>query len=229
MTKFFFYQLSFLILFNLYIFASNYNVKNNKPSISGSDTLINDINHPYSQSEIRTLINLQAIDYIDGDITHLIILEFDNWINNKNIEGIFEQHYSVVNSNHFKTKYILKIYNINFNIEEQLSFNFSQNISYQLKVPEMIEKLELLLNDEIINYQIINDEYSSSYNTSGTYLVSFKVTNKKNEIKTINCNIQVTNNNSLKTEKSKIIILLLVFSGVIITPIIYLRKKRRKK
>lgn len=224
----YFNTVNFVILFIILLF--NFSISNNqRPSISGSDTLINDINKPFTQKEVDELINLSAYDYYDGDLTNKINLIVDNWSDNKNVVGNFQQHYSVTNSNNFETTYILNIYNIDFAIKNEIDINILSLDNKQTTIYEIIKEIEQKIQDPILNYSIVEDSYSSNYNDLGNYLIILSVNTKSKQTILINCYINVTKFEQSTFQKSKDLILLVVFVGVIITPTIFLIRKRRKK
>lgn len=84
---------------------------NSKPAISGKDTVINNIDNPYTVEQIKTLAGLKAYDEYDGWITERISVKLDNFTPNNRKVGVFTITFEVSNSVNLKTEYVLNVLN----------------------------------------------------------------------------------------------------------------------
>ena len=66
------------------------------PVLDGQTAFVTTVDDPYTESEIRAL--LSAYDETDGNITHLIVLDSDNYTANQNTVGNYDLEYSVTDS-----------------------------------------------------------------------------------------------------------------------------------
>lgn len=195
-------------------------------AISGKDTIVNDINKPYSQEEIVSIAKIKVFDENNNDITNLLKLKEDNYQNNKNRKGVFKQVYSI-NLYDEEYLYILNIYNVDL-----LLNNFTCNIQiYNLRRMNINEIIELVeeQNQIIINqFNIIEDNYSNNFNKEGTYLLRLKISTNKGEEQELLINIDVVLG---KESSSTILIIIGTIVGIIIlgaTSIYFFVYKRRR-
>jgi P2-related tail formation protein len=69
---------------------------NKAPVLDGQTSFVTTVDDPITESEIRSYIS--AYDETDGDVTHLITLEQDNYTANKSTLGTYDLVYSVTDS-----------------------------------------------------------------------------------------------------------------------------------
>lgn len=194
--------------------------------MSGKDVVINDINNPYTQQQILEITNLKAhIDEL-GDVTDYIVLIEDNYKNNINKEGIYEQKY-IVNLEGFEDYYyILLINNINFNESDkfetiQISLSNKDNLNENKIISEIINQL----NIKIYNYQLIDSNYDDNDINLGSYYQSYLITTTSREKLNVLVEINVIENKNYQTP---ILIVTLLVSGVT-AGIIIIKKWRINK
>ena len=82
-----------------------------RPGISGKDSIINNIDSPYSLDDIKRIANITAKDDYYGDISNAIKVKTDNYTANKNKVGIFKITYEVTNDFGLSAEYILNVIN----------------------------------------------------------------------------------------------------------------------
>lgn len=116
--------------YNIYI---DFNVK---PAISGIDSVVNNIDKPYTIEEIRNIINLHAFDEYDGDITSKIVIKNDNYTPNKNKVGVFDVEFSVTNTSNLTTTYKVNIVNKDFTKPvitgpDELEYSYKEQITLE--------------------------------------------------------------------------------------------------
>jgi len=197
-----------------------------RSAVSGKDVVINDINNPYTQQQILEITNLKAhIDEL-GDVTDYIVLIEDNYKNNINKEGIYEQKY-IVNLEGFEDYYyILLINNINFNESDkfetiQISLSNKDNLNENKIISEIINQL----NIKIYNYQLIDSNYDDNDINLGSYYQSYLITTTSREKLNVLVEINVIENKNYQTP---ILIVTLLVSGVT-AGIIIIKKWRINK
>lgn len=140
-----------------------------RPAISGRDVLINNIETPYNNDEIKEISNLMAFDAYDGNLTDKITLVEDNYLANKIIPGVWIQTYEVTNSLGYKTTYTLTIQNIDSK-SPVISGPGSSNSSYKTVVThgDILSLYTVSDKDPIdLEFKVINDNYVT--NKIGTY------------------------------------------------------------
>lgn len=82
-----------------------------RPAISGKDTIINNIDRPYTLDQIKQIAELRAIDAYYGDLTDDIKIVTDNYTANKSKVGQFTITYRVTNGSNLSTDYVLTVSN----------------------------------------------------------------------------------------------------------------------
>lgn len=156
--------------------------QSHRASISGKDVLINDINKPYNQSEIEIIADLKAYSDKYGDLSNYIILFEDNYINNKEEEGVYIQKYKIDLDEYNDYYYELLIYNINFNkadFHEEITIK--TNVSNYLSEKQLINKIKKELGVDIYNYELLNSNYIDN-ELEGSYLQNYLITTTNNKV-----------------------------------------------
>ena len=125
------------------------------------------------------LYSLGAIDNVDGDITHLIELDSDNYSNNYNIPGVYYlSYYTGDKSGNLSSSFKVKVV-----VNENLTFIKSINNSkLYLNTNSLVSEDTILnlLNVNQNNYEsieTIENTYQSNYSTIGNYYLTYKITN----------------------------------------------------
>lgn len=85
-----------------------------RPAITGKDTIINNIDNPYTVEQIKSLANLKAYDDYDKDITSQIETEIDLYTENNTTLGTFKITFKVMNTAKLITRYELNVKNMDF-------------------------------------------------------------------------------------------------------------------
>ncbi|HHT55854.1 MAG TPA: DUF5011 domain-containing protein [Acholeplasma sp.] len=149
-----------------------------KPAISGDDVVLNNIEKPYTIEQIKEIINLQAHDAYDGDLTNKIVVEKDNYSENKNIVGMFKILFSVTNSSKVKTTYELTVKNQDFDAPvivgpNEKVYSYKENIT----IDNLKELFTVSDNyDETVTLNATSNSFKG--NTVGTYEISLNASDK---------------------------------------------------
>ncbi|VEU81161.1 hypothetical protein [Haploplasma axanthum] len=208
----------FLLIGFSVFYYTNTSVNDLKPAKSEFDTIINDINNPYSQVDILNILKLRAIDQNDGDISVKIKLVRDEYDDNQRRIGKYIQEYSVVNSLNKTTNYFLTIVNISFSEEIEELILQEQGILIE-------EIIQIIVKDKKIDYedyQIRVDEYSGNEKANGKFYIEIMFKNKK-ENKLIK--VLVVNEAYIEEKNNKtILILTIIIVSAIVVGFVY--KKR---
>ena len=123
-------------------------VPTERPAISGQDTVINNVDSPYTESEIRAIAIKKVTDAYDGDITDLVVVTEDNYTASKNKVGTFTITYSVTNSSNLTSTFIVNVLNRDF-VNPVITGEPTSTVSYKTKVT----------NEDIIAKYSANDNY----------------------------------------------------------------------
>ena len=125
------------------------------------------------------ILSLDAMDNIDGNISHLIELNEDTYSSNYNIPGEYYLTYYVCDkSGNISIPFKIKIV-VNDNLDFLSSLNNSHlflNTNILLNENEILN----LLNIDYQNYDnitLVEDSYSTHYNIAGEYKMIFQFTN----------------------------------------------------
>lgn len=208
-----------------------------KVGISGQDTIINNINKPYTQEQIQSIANITVLDSSLNDITSKLILSNDEWSANKNIKGVFQQEYSV-SLNEEVYYYKLNILNVDFTDQDEddqteipnKPIIIRLNSEYRRPLTELIQLIEEQINIEILDYIVIEDNYTTKYNVIGKHKVKIRINNNPKNIYEILIDVYEQENKSKTIFTFKNIIItsfvLIVISGIATSLII--KNKRRK-
>ncbi|MDY0278525.1 MAG: DUF5011 domain-containing protein [Acholeplasma sp.] len=156
------------------------NMRDHKPSISGKDMIINNIDTPYTLDKIKSIANLKAIDEVDGDITSKIKIIKDEYSSNMKSIGTWVITYQVTNSFNKSTVYDLIIKNMDLT---KPIITGPDTISFGYK--EMIDKEDILKNysysdnvDENLEISISSDRYEP--NKVGEYNFTISAIDESN-------------------------------------------------
>lgn len=154
--------------------------------ISGDDTIINNIDTPYTIEEIIRLVDLKAYDDYDGDITHKIIPGTENYLANKSTVGTFYINFSVTNSSNKTTTYKVNVVNKDFQAptivgptNHTISYKESMSNNAILALYTFVDNV-----DQELTLSAISSNYET--NTVGTFNFVISATDKSNNNKTIN-------------------------------------------
>lgn len=198
-----------------------------RPAESLNDVVLNDIDNPLTQEDIRQIIDLKFIDEFYGDLSHHIVLKEDNYFNNKTKEGMFYQVYKVEYES-INVTYKLNIYNINFN--EDTSLNDGINISLNVDLGSKYNKeniISKILNETnlmIHDYEIVETNYLNN-DVEGEYFINIVFRTINNEKVNVVTYIRVQKNQ--KDDILKLISLIIISILIVGTIIYKLYNKRR--
>lgn len=93
------------------IFTINLSQEEYNLGISGEQTVINNIDAPYSLERIKQIAEIQAFDDYYGDLTDQIEIVRDTYSDNMNKVGNFEIEFKVTNPSNLSTTYVLNVSN----------------------------------------------------------------------------------------------------------------------
>lgn len=196
------------------------NGKNSKVGISGSDTIINNINRPFTLQEIEFLANIQVVDSNNEVIDVELRITENNWFNNETSLGTYKIKY-LLEFNNEEYEYILTIYNVVINIPVSL-LEVDINSNYDLlDIINLIERNERI---NITKYTVIKDTYSNNSKLEGEYTVSIKAITTQG-VKSYEYLISVTSSNKDIDIDDKY----LIISGVVVIVFIYIIYNKIKK
>lgn len=214
-----------ILISKIIFLLTNLMLSTQRPAISGQDVVVNDIKNPYNQQEITEKANLKA--YIEGlgEVTNYIILVEDDYKNNSNKEGVFEQKY-IVNINGYEDYYyVLLIYNVNFNQFDKLeTIKVSSTTNVFLTESTIITKIIEELHIKIFNYQLIEGDYSEESDV-GKYYQSYLITTTNRERINVLVEVNVYEN---ENTNAYLIIGVGVIAVFAITLIVIIKRKRVK-
>lgn len=151
-----------------------------KPGESYKDVLINDVNKPFTQTEIERLAGLKVYDENMVDLSHYIVLTDDEYANNRTKEGIFKQTYTL-NLKDYDLDYVLTIYNVDFN-----KFDLIEVIKIQTKTNRFLDERAILyevikeLNIKVYKYELKDSNYERDVSV-GKYYQTYIITTTNNE------------------------------------------------
>lgn len=218
------------IVFYLWLIFNQ--LPNHRPAISGVDLIINDINNPYSQQEIRQIANIVVMKNGE-DITNELVLIDDEYLNNETKLGYFKQTYQITNrefdgNDYFDViyQYVLTIYNINESIDYQEIIIKTDPLNY-LSIADIINYLEEDLNLDVFKYEVTNNDYFDS-GIEGDFYIELIITNRKNEKQHLRIQIASYYPSKEKTNM-KYIVLGIIFSLVVLIVSVSLIKRRKRK
>ena len=195
------------------IFTIFLSLQDHKVAISGEDFILNDVNSPYTIKEIYDIANVRAF-IGDVEITNKLIVDFDDYENNKANEGNYNVIYKAIYNNE---EYLYKLIIINKNlttIESLDELYFEVNLGEYFPDEKLFKMIEEELEKELIDPIVVESNFDS--NEIGLYysLVEFKNDDYQYELLV---RIDVIDNN-----KSKVYILIGVgLLLVFITFIVY--------
>lgn len=89
----------------------NVGISQLKPAISGKDSIINNIDNPYTLEEIKRIADITATDEYYGNITSSVEIKTENYIGNEKKLGTFQITYSVSNMSGLTSDYTLNVLN----------------------------------------------------------------------------------------------------------------------
>lgn len=107
--------------------------KTSKLAISGSDTIINDVDNPFTLEQIKKIANLSAHDEYDGDLTSEIYVSDDFYSDNKHKVGRHEIIFEVENTMGMIVTYTLTILNRDFRAPI-ITGPIKHDVTYQDKI-----------------------------------------------------------------------------------------------
>lgn len=155
---------------------------NFKPVFDGQTAFVTNVDAPMSELEIRS--HITAWDNEDGDITHKIVLENDNYTNNKFTVGEWTIEYSVSDSagnTAYLTVYVL-VRDVTAPVITGQN-HYVQSMSTLLDVTDILDSLTATDNyDEAVTIQLEQDNYTFNYNKPGSYTVIFKSTDTSGNV-----------------------------------------------
>ncbi|BCR35561.1 DUF5011/hyalin repeat domain-containing protein [Mariniplasma anaerobium] len=148
------------------------------PVFSGETAFVTTVDNPIGESSIRSY--LIAIDETDGNVTHLITLDQDNYTSNNSILGSYTLEYSVTDSSGNRAELIVTVI-----VKDVLSPTWNEekdsvSISYTQTFDIEAYKAQL---DAIDNYDdasslvitIDSNLYTASKTIPGSYEVVYKI------------------------------------------------------
>lgn len=158
------------------LFTAYFELPDKKPVLDGETAFVTNVDAPMSELEIRS--HITAYDDVDGDVTHKIILEEDNYTPNKFNVGEWTIKYSVSDSSGniaYLTVHVL-VRDVTNPVITGKS-EYTQSMSTLLDISTLIDNLSVTDNyDENLTITVDKDNYTSNYNKPGTHTVIFKAT-----------------------------------------------------
>ncbi|WP_026391701.1 DUF5011/hyalin repeat domain-containing protein [Haploplasma modicum] len=177
-------------------------------------------------------LELEANDEIDGILTDNIKVVKNNI---KSVIGIYDVIYEVSDSAGNKTTYTRKYEVVSLDVPV---FWVSKNIITIEEVNKMtIDQIADLIskynNIEILNYEVVMDEYTGYENISGLYQVKLNITDKFGVVHSVEQQINVYNS-SLNYEDSNMNYLLMLLIGLVVVTgttlgIVIIKKRKVNK
>lgn len=157
-----------------------------RPAVSGKDSVINNIDTPYTLEQITSIANIIAIDEYDGDVSDSIEIVDENYTGNENIPGTYTITYLATNSVNLSTDYQLKVINRDLT-KPVITGESKSQISYKddFAKTDILNKYTVTDNyDEHVDLVIDSDDYVP--NTPGTYTFNLSATDSsKNKATTV--------------------------------------------
>lgn len=144
------------------------------PVLSGEVAFVTNVDDPISESAIRS--NLVAFDNEDGDISHLIQIDEDNYTPNKSTVGTWDIHYFVVDSAGNESTLVVSV--LVRDIVKPVISGGSATYSIGYKETLNLETIRVSLTvsdnyDATVPITIKTNNYTANKGTIGQYQVVF--------------------------------------------------------
>lgn len=178
------------------VYLSTENHQDNAPVFSGQTAFVTNVDNPLSTSSI--LSNITAIDETDGNVTHLIQVDGDNYTANRFTKGSYTVELSVSDSSGniaYLTVHVVVVDAVapTFGIT---SGSQTQVVSYKQTFNVESFKSQLLVSD---NYDYVNDiaitvasnTYTANRTVPGSYQIVYRATDTSNNSSNIAITINV--------------------------------------
>lgn len=162
-----------------------------KLAMTGNDVLLANVDKHYTIEEVKKIANIKANDTYDGDISHLIKVERNDYDLNKNKLGTFDIVFSVENSTSLKTEYTLKVLVRDYTKPQiegnsELTYGYEENVTLDQIKSEYSVKDNY---DTIIKLELIAPEFDAKKPGKYTMNLSAKDTSGNETKKDITVNI----------------------------------------
>lgn len=162
-----------------------------EPVIGGETAFVTNVDNPFSVNEIKS--HLTAIDNEDGDISHLIQVDNDDYTENKHKTGTYSITYSVTDSagnTAYLTVHVL-VRDITPPVITGQS-EYTQSMSQRLPLDEIKDNLNVSDNyNENLSPQLVSDDYTENYNKPGTYEMNYRAVDTSGNESTFKVTINV--------------------------------------
>lgn len=169
--------------------------ENKKPVIGGETAFVSNVDNPMPIEEIMT--HIWAIDVEDGDITHKIVIENDNYTANKKVLGTYEIDLSVTDNAGNRAD--LKVYVL---VKDAVPpvFTGPKTVNANITTLKNVEEIKALLSVSD-NYdttppviKIDSNQYQANYNKIGSWPIVFSATDSSGNKGTHTVNVIVIDN-----------------------------------
>lgn len=153
-----------------------------KPAISGSHSIVNNIDSPYTLARVREIANIKAIDAYYGDITSDIEVVRDDFTPNHKTVGNFEIEFKVTNASNLSTTFILIMTNKDLT-KPVISGPGMSTMSYTETFNEATFLTKFTVTDNYYeNLKIVIDSTTHVANKIGTYQFKLSAKDPSNNI-----------------------------------------------
>lgn len=156
--------------------------KDSKPALSGKDTVINNIDRPYTTAQIRSLANLKAYDDYDHDITNKITIKEDKYTPNNTKLGTFQITFTVTNTMGLSTDYVLNVRNMDFT-KPIITGPTTKTINYKTSFDIEEIKSQIVVSDNSgEEVPLLSKDNNYVKDVPGTYTFNFEAKDKSGNI-----------------------------------------------
>lgn len=145
-----------------------------QPVINGETAFVTNVDDPYTVDEIKS--HLEAHDNEDGDISHLIVVEDDDYTANNHKTGTYQVIYSVTDS--AGNKATLTVHVLIRDVTSPVitgQSTYTQSMTSKLSLDTILSNLSVTDNyDNNLSIDLSTDNYTSNYNKPGTHTVNYQ-------------------------------------------------------
>lgn len=175
----------------------NFTSEDNRPAIDGQENFVTSVEE---SKDIQYFIDfIKAVDDIDGDISHLIQIETDNYTPNKRVLGKHEVKIYVIDSSDNRSDFTFYVNVVDITKPVitgnsdvvQIGYKETYNIENFRKTLKVTDNYDSLTNADI---ELKTDGYTSNKGKLGTWNVVFEAKDKSDNSTTFTKPIKVYDN-----------------------------------
>lgn len=161
-------------LYNDDYYNMYFEIPDHIPVLDGETAFVTNVDDPYTVDEIKS--HLTAIDNEDGDISHLIVVDDDDYTLNNHKTGTYQVIYSVTDSAGNKATLTVHVL-VRDVVAPVISgqAEYTQSMTQKLNLDTIKSNLSVSDNyDTDLSIELVSDNYSDNYNKPGTHTINYK-------------------------------------------------------